>query len=86
MRQQVARLRRLWLHFLWSISLADHMGDAADDVREFGALAGLPLPDKYADFAEWREWLEAQGVSAGVFAPAVRAALSGERKGEATNG
>jgi hypothetical protein len=84
--EEVARLRRLWLHFLWSISLADHMGDAADDVREFGALAGLPLPDKYADFAEWREWLEAQGVSAGVFAPAVRAALSGERKGEATNG
>lgn len=74
--QREGELRRAWLHLLWSMSLAEHMGDAADNLRAFAQMLELPTPDDYAGFGEWRVWLEAQGVAEGIHSPKARAALS----------
>jgi hypothetical protein len=71
------RLKKLWLHFLWSFSLADHLGDAADALRSFAKLAGLPMPGEYASTdsdsedpeENWIAWIKTQGVTDGIHSP-----------------
>ena len=55
-------IERLWLHLLHSVSLADDLGDVADDLRQFAKLLRLPFPPDDADFKGWRTWLERQHI------------------------
>lgn len=67
----------LWLRFLWSFALSDHLGDAADALREYAEKAGRPMPadDAELDVAEddqtaensWLGWVKAQGVKVGIY-------------------
>jgi hypothetical protein len=78
-----ARARRLWPHFVHSFALADHLGDAADDVRQFAKLLGLPMPNSYAELTadedaapddSWTGWAQAQVGSEhiGIWSPSVK--------------
>lgn len=63
--------RRLWLHFLWSFALSDHLGDACEAVRSYAKRAGLPIPGPYAELdtaskdpdESWLAWVRSQGVA-----------------------
>lgn len=65
---------RMWLRFLWTLSLSDHIGDASEAVRAFAEKAGLPVPGDYAEWdtasddpeQSWRAWIKARGVSKGI--------------------
>ena len=57
----------LWLRFLWSFALSDHLGDASEAVRGYAAKVGLPMPPDDADLDEWTEWLREQGVEVGIY-------------------
>ena len=57
----------LWLRLLHSVSLADHTGDVADDMREYAKKAGLPFPDDDCDFDDWRMWLKKYGCECGIW-------------------
>lgn len=63
-----ARLRQLWPHFIHSFALSDHVGDASEALRTFAGLAGLPMPDDYAEFGQWLDWADEQGASDGIAA------------------
>jgi hypothetical protein len=52
------RLLAVWLRFLHSFALADHLGDASEDVRSLGELLSLPVPPDDADLGEWLEWVK----------------------------
>jgi hypothetical protein len=57
---------KLWLHFLWSFALSDHLGDASEAVRSFAEREGLPMPPDDADLDEWLDWLREKGISGGI--------------------
>ncbi len=40
---------RCWAQFLWSFSLANHLGEVSESVRQYGKAMGLPLPGDYAE-------------------------------------
>lgn len=56
----------LWHRLLWTISLADHLGDVAEALRTYAQKTGLPFPEDWHDLNEWRDWLEANGISKGI--------------------
>jgi len=68
--------KELWLRFLWSFALSDHLGDAADSLHAYAEKAGLPMPWATAelDVAEedqtpensWIGWIRSQGVDRGI--------------------
>ena len=78
-----AKVRRLWPHFIHSFGLADHLGDAGEDVRQLAKLLGLPMPSDYAEFCgskddppeeSWTGWARAQveGEHIGIWSDAAK--------------
>ena len=61
-----------WLRFLHSLALSDHLGDAANAVRGFAELAGLPMPPDDADFDQWGDWCAERGIEDGVHSELLR--------------
>jgi hypothetical protein len=80
-----ARLRLLWMHFLWSFTLSDHLGDAAEAIRGFAKKANLPIPSDHAELDSesedpadsWLAWIKSQGVEAGIHSPELHRQLEG---------
>lgn len=63
---------KLWLHFLLSFALSDHLGDASEAVRGLANRLGMPMPDDYADLDEWVEWVKSKGVEDGIHSEEAR--------------
>lgn len=66
-----------WVRLLRAVALADHTGDAADDMRQFARLSGLPMPPDSAEFSvaeedqtaenSWIGWAKSLGVDADIW-------------------
>jgi hypothetical protein len=67
------RLLDVWLRFLYTFALSDHLGDASESVRSMGELLSLPVPPDDADLDQWCEWVKTEyGVDESTHALIIR--------------
>jgi hypothetical protein len=81
--------RLAWLHFVSSLSMADHMGDASNYARVFAEEMGLPMPPDDAELEEWSSWAVEQGLDdedSGIYSDAFKAVAKARELGGSTAG
>lgn len=61
--------RLLWLRFLRSFALSDHLVDASEALREYAKQVGLPMPpvDEDDPKSAWIAWIKSRGVRSGIY-------------------